>query len=37
MKLDNPQPLEEVLDGYARSLVGFLDKSGLEIPSALIS
>lgn len=37
MALENPIPLEKVLDDYALSLVGFLEKSGLDIPKTLIS
>jgi geranylgeranyl pyrophosphate synthase len=37
MALENPVPLEKVLDDYALSLVDFLEKSGLDIPKTLIS
>ena len=37
IELKNPRPLEKVLDDYALSLAGFLEKSGLEIPKDLIS
>lgn len=37
MELKEPEPLEEILDNYALSLVAFLEKSGQEIPKSLIS
>ena len=37
MELERPQLLEKVLDDYAHSLINFLEKSGQEIPSNIIS